>query len=420
MSQRQFDIAVIGNTLSARMSATLLAKNGLSVIRFGSTEPDRTGWLFSSLFLEKLLGALGGRSCFTNPTPIQVISVHSRVSIHQETSIETELTREFDNDGPALIEFLNSLLETGSNLNALLWDNNGLPWPGLKSQGLFRYHCLRRKLSTRELNGPLTEQLNGFPLACREFLINLFQGLSLLPIGNLTLVDAALLWTQANRPENLAEEEFNKLLEKRFEQFHGRSEPLEQLERVELQDNEFVSGRIKERGEFQAKALLIGDLYAVSQFPSIQTVSPVPATSTTRLMTSDLSNQLSPLLAERVIVGNQQPLRVAFQEEDGQTVGAIDAGGSQQAPEITTAMEPVLPFATYSLNAAESSILPDSTRAQPSSTGSLFTRPIQLGRNLFCVDSSLLYPGMPAAGGALIAWSLLNRFGRSETEGKSR
>ena len=417
MSQRQFDIAVIGNTLSARMGATLLAKNGLSVIQFGSVEPSRSGWLFSSIFLEKLLGTLGGRSCFTNPTPIQVISTQSRISIHQEIPIESELTREFSDDATTLAQFLNNLLETGGNLNALLWDNKGLPWPGLNSQGRFRYHCLRRKLSTRELNVPLTEQLHKFPLASREFLTNLFQGLSLLSIDKLTMADAALLWTQANRPENLAEKEFNELLEKRFEQFHGRSESLEQLERVDIEGNEFVGGRIKELGGFRAKALLIGDLQVGNQFQSIQKILPAATTSISHFITSDLSNQLSPLLAERVIVGNQQPLRIAFHKENGQTVGEIDATVNQQAPEIRTAMESVLPFATYDLDAAKPGALPDLTEA---STSSLFSRPIQFGKNLFCVDSSLLYPGMPAAGGALIAWSLLNRFGSSETEGKNR
>lgn len=420
MSQRQFDIAVIGDTLSARMSATLLAKNGLSVIQFGTSGPSRTNWLFSSIFLEKLLGALGGRSCFTNPTPIQVISPHSRVNIHQEVPIEAELTREFGDDAAALNLFLDSLLETGSNLNALLWNNGGLPWPGLKSQGRFRYYCLRRKLSTRELDIPLTEQLNAFAPACREFLINLFQGLSLRLIDDLTLADATLLWTQANRPESLAEVEFNSLLEKRFEQFHGLSESLDQLEKIAVRSNEFISGHIKERGEFQAKVLLIGDLHAASQFQTLQEILPLSATGISHPSTSDLTGQLSPLLAKRVIIGDKQPLRIAFQEEDGRTVGEIDVAGNRQISELTAALEPILPFATYDLSATETPALSEMTEPPSPVNSGLFTRPIQFGKNLFCVDSSLLYPGMPAAGGSLLAWSLLNRFVSSEVTGKSR
>ncbi|PLX78720.1 MAG: hypothetical protein C0614_08395, partial [Desulfuromonas sp.] len=64
MSVRQYDIAVIGGTLSARIAAALLAKSGQRVLFVRQREATAPTWFHSSLFLQNLLGLLGGRSCF--------------------------------------------------------------------------------------------------------------------------------------------------------------------------------------------------------------------------------------------------------------------------------------------------------------------------------------------------------------------
>lgn len=389
-----------------------MAKYGQKVILFGTPYQLDNSWGFSSIFLEKLLGTLGGRSCFTNPAPFQVLSDRSRITIHNEIPVQEELTREFGKAAPAAEALLAHLLETGTRLNLLFWDNHGLVWPSLKGKSLARYLCLRRKLSITEMNTPLSNRLEALEAGPREFLTNLFQGLSLVPLESLTVADAALLWAQANRPENLAEPDFSTLLDKRLEQFHGVSEPLDALEHLEFKGNTFSQGRLKDRGEFKASQLFIGDLANTSRLIPAPIVSTIASPDTSRFITTNLFDKVSPLLADQVILGTKQPLRLALERDAGETTtsGRISTTGPVRLESIKNQLEIALPFAGYTLTADQVSNNPpppaDNTH-RPATM--LFASPLQLGKNIFCADSSALYPGMVATGGALLGWTLLNR-----------
>lgn len=419
MNTRQFDIAIVGHSLSSAITAALLAKNGLKIIRLGTPDGLETGWSFSSLFLEKLLGLLGGRSCFTSPAPFQVLSKHSRVTIHNEISIQEELSREFGAEAATANALLGQLLDSGTRLNLLLWENLGLPWPELASQVRFRYHCMRHKLSSADLTAPLKCRLDSLESGPREFLTNLFQGLSLRPLEGLTLADASLLWSQANRPENVSEPEFFRLLDKRFEQFHGTSEILEDLESLEFKGDTFIEGKIKGRGGFRASHLLIGHLACAAKWVPARLMPATAHTALSRYTTSDLDGRVSPLLADQVIIGAPVPLRLSLAKGPMATTGSIICPASVPLSDLKGILEVALPFASYELKAAPPfADNPGQDKPAPPRPQGLSAFGLQLGRNILCADSGIMYPGMAAAGGALLGWTLLNRLCGKRVDGK--
>ena len=58
---KHYDIAIVGSSLAAQISAALLVKQGGRVLFLSETRMKAPTWFHSSLFLEKILGVLGGR-----------------------------------------------------------------------------------------------------------------------------------------------------------------------------------------------------------------------------------------------------------------------------------------------------------------------------------------------------------------------
>ena len=170
MSSKHYDIAIIGGSLSARIAAALLAKQGSKVLFLRYREATASDWFHSSLFLEKLLGTLGGRSCFVAQKPIQVISRKSRVTLNNDIPLDIELGREFGQDGPAVSQWLEKLRILGAQLENLLWENGGLPWPSFKAAASFKLLGLRRKIRLAELDVPVANVMGELPQAALEFI----------------------------------------------------------------------------------------------------------------------------------------------------------------------------------------------------------------------------------------------------------
>ena len=409
----EFDIAIAGNSLSARIASALLAKNGYRILLLEDSLHVDFSWAFSSVFIENVLATLGGRSCFTNPSPFQVISPRSRITLNSDNSVETELKREFgERSGTQVSRFLAELQEKGQKINQLLWLNQGLPWSGLKARCRFRFLSIRQRIPIPELKSSLQPRIDAFDPLAREFLKSLFEGLSLCPLETLSMGEAALLWTQAIRPENLSRTEFDTLLSKRFEQFHGHSESLQNLEKLDFQNQRFIGGQLRDRGAFTAKYLLVGRLHSIRHlFPA----NGPPLPESTRLLqfkTNDLQGQVSGLLANQVIVGGAAPLRFSTCKEQEATIAAIQAAEFRSAEEMQALLEPALPFAQFEVTSMEETLeVPHEEISSERSAVALLSTPLQFGRNVFCADSSVFCPGMGPAGGALLAWTLANRFG---------
>lgn len=409
----EFDIAIAGNSLSARIASALLAKNGYRILLLEDSLQSDFSWPFSSVFIENVLATLGGRSCFTHPSPFQVISPGSRITINSENPVETELKREFgERSGTQVSGFLAELQEKGQKINQLLWLNQGLPWSGLKARCRFRFLSIRQRIPIPELKASLQPGIDGFDPLAKEFLKSLFEGLSLCPLEKLSVGEAALLWTQVSRPENLSKTEFDTLLRKRFEQFHGHSESLQNLEKLDFQNQRFIGGHLRDKGAFTAKHLLVGHLRSIRHFFS---ANGPPLPESVRLLqykTSDLQGQLSNLLANQVIIGGAVPLRFSTSKEQEATIAAIQAAELRSAEQIQDLLEPALPFAEYEVTSAVETLeVPHEEISSERPATVLWSAPLQFGRNVFCADSSVFCPGMGPAGGALLAWTLANRFG---------
>ena len=85
---------------------------------------------------------------------------------------------------------------------------------------------------------------------------------------------------------------------------------------------------------------------------------------------------------------------------------------------FTVQLEPVLPFAKYSLEALghEHGPTPRAERQDPIPLAGL---PLRVGSNLYWADNTVLLPEMDGAGAALLAWTILANLGRESKAGLS-
>lgn len=401
---RPFDIVILGSSLTARMTAALLAKQGQQVFLFQSPESP-SHWWHSSLFLEKLLGTLGGRACYAPCQPFQVISAHARVTIHPEIPLDRELSREFGTvSGGDVLGHLHSLQQLGEQLELLLWEFGGLPERSFGEQLRWRWQAQRRKVPVGSLTAPLAARLAVADAAARDWLTDLFQGLALQPLAQLRVADGALLWAQARRPEGIHAVELLQLLDKRCEQFHVVTAPLSELSAI-TQEGRQWQGTLHGGGRFVAAQLLLGDRRGT--LPAM-TGLPLPGKNLDApggLFTSPLNGNLSPLLENHVIAGGPRPLRlVVTQTPEGQ-IGQLEGTGTTDLDILREQLEPILPFARYQLTPAYAPD-PAPPAKRPLSLGNV---PIRTGHHVWCGDAMWLLPQFGNAGAALLSWTLLQK-----------
>ena len=418
MSHKHYDIAIIGGSLSARIAATLLAKQGSKVLFLRHRESMASTWFHSSLFLENLLGTLGGRSCFMAQKPIQVISPNARVSLHNDIPLDGEFCREFGQSGPAVTQWLETLRVQGVQLEELFWKNGGLPWPSCKAKVHFKLLCMRRNINWPQFDAPVTKSLGQLPATAQTFVTDLLQGLSLISINRLTRAQSALLWAQAKRPENIKSGDFSDLLSKRFEQFHGLKADLADLESIDFDGTRWTGGNLRGGGQFTANAFLLGDARWVDRFkPGKVAALPSPHYPVKQL-TCHLTGQISPLLASRVVCGGGMPLRLAIEEDEKGLCGQIHYSGEATEQQLRQLLKPVLPFMDYDLSWEEENISPYMMTISAKQRQQLARLPLQIGNNLYCADSSILMPELEVSGAALLGWTLANNLTSMRKRGK--
>lgn len=402
MQPLRFDIAVIGGSLAARMTAALLAKHGKRLLLFINPAP-RDPWQNASLFLEHLLGVLGGRDILTANQPFQVLTNRARITIHTDIPLARELDREFGETAPAVRKLLDELEYSGRQLEEVLWEFGGLPRTGLREAAAWRWLCLRRKVSPARLNEPLARRLQGFPEHAADWLRSLFQGLALQPLETLTFADGALLWSQARRTTGLSAESLSGLLNKRFEQFHGVEVSTGALIRLEPGHGHWIC--CLEGGKrFQADHLILGDMDLPPSGLSHKASRSRPASKFASAAVTD--GRVSALFEKRVIVGGPLPLRLVLCGIPA--TPQIDIGTHAAATEtgIRCQLDPFLPFSTYSLDV----IPPARHDSMAGGSASLFKCPLHLGSHLWCADATFLFPQLGNGGAAPVAWTLARQF----------
>ena len=413
---KHYDIAIVGGSLAAQIAAALLVKQGGRVLLLSETWMKAPTWFHSSLFLEKTLGMLGGRSCFMAQRPIQIFSEKSRLTVSNDISLDQELQREFGASGPAINGWLAGLQEQGQRLEELFWENGGLPWPSFKAKARFKLLCVRSRLNLSVLERPITDQLSGFADQEKKFLTDLLQGLSLMPVENLSTAHAAILWAQAQRPENVRGTEFSQTLEKRFDQFHGTRAQLEDLQPFEFDGSQWTGGQLVSGGRFSADNFLLGDLRQAGLFAAGESLKIPSSPVRAAWQTDNLAGQLSMLLGTRVICGGRLPLRMAIEQADEQLHGLIHSTENATDDEIRRQLGPVLPFAKYRLDVLGREQVP-TPQAERQESIPLASLPLRAAGNLYWADNTVLLPEMDGAGAALLAWTILANLGRQPKAG---
>ena len=417
MSLKYYDIAIIGGSLTACMTATLLAKSGNRVLFLRDQEAKAPAWFHSSLFLEKLLGVTGGRSCFIAPYPIQLMTEQARVTISHHGTLDDELARELGSEAPQVSLWLAQLREHGQQLEELFWENGGLPWPTFKASARFKLICLKHKINLNQFEIPVTEQLGDLSASATNFVVDLLQGLAVRSIDNLSYARAAMLWSQAMRPENLKEPEFSDILAKRFEQFHGSKASLEELDQLDYDGSQWTGGRFRSGARFTARNFLLGDRRWLKLFDVEHAQLQHAVYTPCAMKTTDLQGQLSTLLELRVICGGPFPMRIAMEEDNEQLRGLVLTTPDANEADVHRQLEPVLPFADYSLeiaNQPQAATTPEQQRAMSLPFSSI---PLRIAGNLYHADRTAVLPEMGAAGAALLAWTIYNNLsGKTKQE----
>jgi hypothetical protein len=418
MSNKHYDIVIIGGSVAARIAASLLAKQGNRVLFLRNREAKAPAWFHSSLFLEKLLGILGGRACFVAQQPIQVISDKARVTLSSDVQLEDEFSREFATDGKNVHQWLEELRLQGVKLEEFFWENGGLPWPSLKAKGHLKLLSLKRRINWQELEIPVSQSLERFNGAAKTFLTDLLQGLSSTKTTQLSYSRAAMLWAQTLRPENLKEPDFSEMLNKRFEQFHGAKGTIEELESLDFNGSKWTGGKFKSGGTFTADNFLLGDKKWIDKFtPLEKSRLPLPEPPAV-YRTSDLAGQLSPLLASRIICGGEIPMRLAIEEHEEELRGLVVTDTKATESLVRLQMDAILPFARYRFSEAPLPLEAGTSNKEEHPTKPLASLPIRIDKNLYCADRTVLLPEMGAAGAALLGWTLAENLGKKNDKAK--
>jgi hypothetical protein len=418
MSSKHYDIAIIGGSVAARIGAALLAKQGKKVLFIRNHEDKAPTWFHSSLFLEKLLGVLGGRACFVAQQPIQVISEKARVTLSSDVQLEDELSREFCNDGKAVSQWLEELRLQGIKLEDFFWESGGLPWPSLKAKGHIKLLSLKRRINWLELEAPVSQSMERFSEATKKFLTDLLQGLSSTRVTQLPYSRAAMLWAQTLRPENLKEPDFSEMLNKRFEQFHGAKGQVDDLKSLDYNGSKWTGGQFRSGGFFTADNFLLGDKQWIDKFAPLEDNRLPQPEPPAVYRTSNLAGQLSPLLASRVICGGELPMCMAIEEHAEELRGLLVSDARSSESLVRLQMEGILPFAQYSFS-EDSLPLDTKTNKADYAVKPLANLQLRIDKNLYCADCSVLLPEMGAAGAALLGWTLAENLGKRNDKAKA-
>ena len=418
MSSKHYDIVIIGGSVAARIAAALLAKQGNRVLFLRNREAKAPAWFYSSLFLEKLLGVLGGRACFVAQQPIQVISEKARVTLSSDVQLEDELSREFGDDGKAVSQWLEELRLQGIKLEEFFGECGGLPWPSLKAKGHLKLLSLKRRINWSELEAPVSQSIERFSGAAKSFLIDLLQGLSSTSVTQLSYSRAAMLWAQTLRPENHKEPDFSEMLNKRFEQFHGAKGQIDDLKSLDFNGSKWTGGQFKSGGYFTADSFLLGDKQWLDKFAPLEGRKLSLPDPPSVYRTSNLAGQLSPLLASRIICGGELPMRMAIEEHEKELRGLIVSDARSSESLVRLQMEAILPFAKYSLSEDSLPLEAKTNNKADCAVKPLASLPIRIDKNLYCADRTVLLPEMGTAGAALLGWTLAENLGKKNDKAK--
>lgn len=413
MSTSHFDILVLGSSPAARMAAALCAKGGRKVLLLDSKQlPPPAPWCHASLHLERLLETLGGRACLRSTPAFQIHAGNTRLTLHGRQSLAAELLRECRQEQSQILRLLETLQRQGKQLEELLLRCHGLPLTGLGSRMRFRWQLLRRGRFPGHLRKPLSQTLSPLETTARSALHTLFSGLALTSATELTTAEAALLWHCASGIEALHWEPFNELLNKRFEQFHGKTESAIALKQIKRRSDRRFEFSLKGHPAATATWLLLGDAQIADKLPTdLVALNSEPALQQ-RFTTMFSHGQPSALLAPGVLLDQPRGLRLTLPSGPGEPL-RIEAGNSPatDSAQLLSRVESALPFTelAFVTTAKDPSLQVKGTaskarrQAFPGARSS-----VDLAPGLLRCDGQSLLPHLGFPGEAILATTVAN------------
>ena len=394
MSRRHYQYIVLGDSLASRLAAVLLAKGGARVLTFEGGTPTSPFWFHSSRHLERILESLDGHSCFAPPVPFQVISPTHRLECHGATPLEEELRREFPREHELVAGLLEQLATLGERLEERLWKKGRFP---LRPNLRFGLQDLFVRPSAKKLRSPLSSLLAPLsPTGSGAILRALFSGMTLLPVERLSVAEGALLWSDICRPRSVSPSGLDALLRHRYEQFHGETEQLADIKELVTKGSRLLEVVLQNDGRCGGESCIIGTPLILPQLPSAaRRRCPVPSPALHSLTLSVQADQVSSLLASRIILAGDPPLRISLTHRENQIVGNIDlaGAGNGELPALATIrarLRLIFPFADIHLASPEPQDHKETEAAQRRGFLGATGRLRAGGNLLYCHGASLL------------------------------
>lgn len=346
--QSHYDIAIVGNSLAARLTAALTAKKGCRILTVTSENERPNNWFTSSLLLERILDFLDGNSCRSASLPFQLITPKQRIDLRPRKPLSDELRRELPGSYQEVEQFLNNLFTLGEQIEDMLWDAGGLPSSGFTGRQRFRFRSFRGDVPYRVFNQTLKDRLAGFAdEAGRKLIGTLFGGFSLTPPSRLSIAECALIWSGLGRNTGVFPNGLDELLRHRAKQFHGSDADFTDLKKI----------RISKAG--RAQLLFAGDRIVTADHMIIadrasaalceQQSQPASGRPQLTLLTAPLGDKVSNLLLPHAIVAGSPPLRLTLEPSPTGQRGRIETAPDGQnsielGRKIDQKLSTLLPF----------------------------------------------------------------------------
>lgn len=420
-ASHHYQVIILGDCLASRIAGVILAKRGCRVLTLQGQRPTGHPWFQSSFHLEQLLESLGGRACFTPPTPFQVITEESRLEINGSSPLDEELRREFPASHREVLTALARFDLLGEELEKVLWRCGGLPLFGVGSRLKFTTRRLFSGLRVKGMMRPLSEVLLPFAGDPAGVALNaLFAGLAMAPPEELTVAEGALLWSNAIRSRDVSPSGLDDLLGHRYEQFHGEIGDLTQVQSLDFAGNTLRSAILRSGARCSADHFIIGSPEALPLLPEkLRNKVSVSPRRRTQFLTALDDSLVSPLIAPRVILAGAPPLRLTLTAREAQVHCSIDlpwqadAADEASVKEIVRRLSPRLfPFGRYTLQASQPLA---AEQSGPQKRGARFlgaSNGMRLRGNLLLCHGPGILPSLAATGEVLAGFSAASQIYR--------
>lgn len=297
-----FDLAVIGTPTAASIAAFLCTRRGLRVLVIPGPAAEPSPLLLPSLLLDQLLKRLGRQSGEAQMPRFQVITENCRIDINGPWPLIEELQRELPASHQAVLGFLNKLQAHGLKLERHLLQRPDQPLYGWRARlaGLGRSGARFGTLLQQRIQDPEAQSV----------LETLFSALSLSPVMDLGVAEAALLWSSLQHPCAISSAEFDRLLTQALNQSDAQLSAAVNHAGLRMSGQGPYTLDMPKGPSMSADVVIIGDPQLLASSPWTSQPSQIAALTTGQLSLQLPEPSISPMLAPRVALADATPLQV--------------------------------------------------------------------------------------------------------------